>query len=431
MSTYEREREPNAGADAGDEDEGVSPPPTTTTSPSSSRMMVCSSDPPPPLCFSKEVHVRYFSSLLQRGLPAPYSSLDPQRLTVVHFCVHALDVLGVWDNHHNHNHNKKHSILEWVYRQQLTSGGFRGSPSCSPRASSSESEIESSGGASLAATYSALTVLRVLGDDNDDDDDAFSSSETTASRLNKKGIVQFIKQQQLRSGNFRAYQNQDGEADLRFVYCACASSYMLNDWSGIQIDLVCDFIQSCRTYEGSFSLTPAIQEGHGGATYCAIASLALLGKLEQVLDDEWKQQLIYWCVHRQQANGGGFQGRPNKPQDTCYSFWIGGTLRLLEMDHLLNQHALQDYILSNQHLAMGGFCKCHGAPGPDVLHAFTSLMWLGMSQKVKMEQEEEEEKLPLQLANAALGIRDDRAQSFRPCGGMLEDNDDDDRGRLP
>jgi geranylgeranyl transferase type-1 subunit beta len=30
-------------------------------------------------------------------------------------------------------------------------------------------------------------------------------------------------------------------------------------------------------------------------------------------------QLVKWLVRRQ---GLGFQGRPNKLEDTCYSFWV-------------------------------------------------------------------------------------------------------------
>lgn len=33
-----------------------------------------------------------------------------------------------------------------------------------------------------------------------------------------------------------------------------------------------------------------------------------------------KDKLIKWCIERQIS---GFQGRINKPADTCYSFWIG------------------------------------------------------------------------------------------------------------
>ena len=37
-----------------------------------------------------------------------------------------------------------------------------------------------------------------------------------------------------------------------------------------------------------------------------------------------------WCVNRQIT---GFQGRPNKPVDTCYSFWVGASLEVNDAKH--------------------------------------------------------------------------------------------------
>lgn len=49
-----------------------------------------------------------------------------------------------------------------------------------------------------------------------------------------------------------------GEEDMRFVYCACAISALLNDWTGIDKELTYGFIISCITYEGGFALIPSI-----------------------------------------------------------------------------------------------------------------------------------------------------------------------------
>jgi len=41
---------------------------------------------------------------------------------------------------------------------------------------------------------------------------------------------------------------------------------------------------------------------------------------------------IHWLVNRQidgEKDKGGFNGRVNKPGDTCYSFWAGGALDIL------------------------------------------------------------------------------------------------------
>ena len=105
----------------------------------------------------------------------------------------------------------------------------------------------------------------------------------------------------------------------------------------------------------------------GGSTYCAVASLVLMGRMDSELgcDDEihsWGNELIQWCVLRQVK---GMQGRPNKRQDTCYSYWIGGTLRLLGYDHLLDKEALTDFVLGCQS-DMGGFSKLEYGLYPDM-----------------------------------------------------------------
>lgn len=63
----------------------------------------------------------------------------------------------------------------------------------------------------------------------------------------------------------------------------------------------------------------------GGWTYCAIASLCLMGRLEETLSRRELDGIRRWCIMRQQS---GFHGRPNKPVDTCYSFWVGATLEV-------------------------------------------------------------------------------------------------------
>lgn len=64
-----------------------------------------------------------------------------------------------------------------------------------------------------------------------------------------------------------------------------------------------------------------MEEGHAGSTFCAVASLSLMGRLEAL--GKTKNKLIHWCVMQQEK---GFHGRMNKLDDTCYSFWVGATL---------------------------------------------------------------------------------------------------------
>lgn len=63
----------------------------------------------------------------------------------------------------------------------------------------------------------------------------------------------------------------------------------------------------------------------GGSTFCALASLVLMDCLDSSFATKELEQVKRWCLFRQMS---GFQGRPNKPVDTCYSFWVGASLKV-------------------------------------------------------------------------------------------------------
>lgn len=70
---------------------------------------------------------------------------------------------------------------------------------------------------------------------------------------------------------------------------------MLDDFSTIDIDSCVKFILSCFTYEGGVACVPGA-EAHGGSTFCAVASLELLGRLDDIADR--RDRLTQWCLFR-------------------------------------------------------------------------------------------------------------------------------------
>jgi len=74
-----------------------------------------------------------------------------------------------------------------------------------------------------------------------------------------------------------------------------------------------------------------------GSTYCCIAALSMLGALDPVNQED----TIRWLISRQVSSSnkeydGGFNGRVNKPSDTCYSFWAGGALDVRLLHKTIN-----------------------------------------------------------------------------------------------
>ena len=397
------------------------------------------------------LHARYFASCLSnKPLPEPYSKGDTNRLTLAHFAVNALDLLGVWgDSEQNSDAGDMNSergrekelgldrdaIVDWIYSLQVVvagaeagedgngdswkNAGFKGGTFLGPSASAS-SDDEAGGcphhhrheydQGHVAMTYTALCTLRTLGDD--------------WRRVDRKAIANALRGLQLsEDGSFRSVA-AGSESDMRFLYCACSISHLLNDWSGVDVDAATQYIKSCRSWDGAFALLPG-QEGHGGSTFCAVASLVLMDKLDDVLDGgkEWRKDLVRWCVHRQV---GGMQGRPNKDEDTCYSYWIGGTLRLLGEDALLDHDALRKFVAKCESKRTGGFSKIVGAY-PDLLHSYYSLCYLSNSQRYCGGEEKEGgggtgggaggggfDELNLKELNTTLGICMERAMLFEP-----------------
>lgn len=59
----------------------------------------------------------------------------------------------------------------------------------------------------------------------------------------------------------------------------------------------------------------------------------------------------------------GFNGRCGKRGDTCYSFWVGGSLDVLKKLHLIDVKANRRFLLEKTQHFIGGFAKL---PGPGV-----------------------------------------------------------------
>ena len=80
-------------------------------------------------------------------------------------------------------------------------------------------------------SYTALCCLLILGDD--------------LSRVHRPAILSGVRRLQLPNGSF--YSTTEGsENDMRFIYCAACISYILGDWSAINIDKAVEFIKSSQ-----------------------------------------------------------------------------------------------------------------------------------------------------------------------------------------
>ncbi|KAH8554271.1 protein geranylgeranyltransferase-like protein type I beta subunit [Umbelopsis sp. PMI_123] len=313
-------------------------------------------------------HIAYFLYNL-RMMPAPYTETETNRMTLAFFCLGSLSLLDQLDTVISDKDRK--DWIDWIYAQQVLpdpddpeksrySCGFKGSSWAGhpfdPQTTYTKHDPNDP--ANLPNTYTALANLLLLGDD--------------LTRVNTKAIVTTIKHLQQDDGSF-APSYGSLETDIRFVFCACVISYILDDWSGVNIERAISFIRNCQSYENAMGQAPK-GEAHGGSTYCGVAALTIMGKLQEGLVD--KDDLINWCLARQIS---GFQGRPNKKEDTCYCFWIGSALQNLEAFHLVNEVNLRSFLMTTQ-TSRGGFGKDAESP-PDVLHSYMGLATLSLMKE--------------------------------------------------
>ncbi|CAE7336438.1 Geranylgeranyl transferase type-1 subunit beta [Symbiodinium microadriaticum] len=297
-------------------------------------------------------HVAYFKQHAKK-LPEPYKTMDTNRLTLLYFSVSGLDLLGKLDE------LDREQTIEYIYSYQSPlpdHGGFYGCPRVDFQSAETD---KCNNQPHIANTYVALVMLIILGDD--------------LRRVNRSSIGHSLRKWQLDDGSFccvHCISSLDSESDIRFVYCAAAICYILDLWHAIDVEAMTRFIYASQSYDGAFGMGPGA-ESHGGCTYCAVAALRMLGRLADLPS---KDLLVDWCVRRQVS---GFQGRIEKDPDSCYSFWVGGSMQLLGAHFLQPDDCLQ-FLKRCESQRLGGFQKFPDAPFPDLLHSYFSVCGLSL-----------------------------------------------------
>ncbi|CAN0221848.1 unnamed protein product [Ascophyllum nodosum] len=226
------------------------------------------------------------------GLGPGFVSLDASRPWMVYWILHSLDLLGRFPGD-----DMLRRVVETVAScQDPNKGGFGGGPRQLPH---------------CAPMYASVLSLLIVG------------TPEAYDAIDRPALYRFFVSLKHPSGGFRMHD--DGEVDARGTYTVIAVASLLNMLTPQLSEGVADFAVRCQTYEGGFGGEPW-NEAHGGYTFCAFASLLILGKHHQA-DLE---ALRRWLCGRQMRAEGGFQGRTNKLVDGCYSFWQGGAVALLD-----------------------------------------------------------------------------------------------------
>lgn len=265
-----------------------------------------------------ELHRSFIYNFCTKHDAFEYIASEYLRVNGLYWCLTAMHILGRPDA------LPKDSLIDVVMTAwDPVSGGFGASEGHD---------------AYLPSTLCAVQVLATLG---------------ALDRLDVDKTVAFVVSLQQASGAFAA-EASGIEIDTRFTMCAFACLALLGRLDDCNVDQGVDYIVACRNFDGAFGRIEG-SESHAAQVFCCVGALSIAGALDRVNRD----QLAWWLCERQTPSGG-FNGRPEKLPDVCYSWWIYSSLVILGRDHWVDKQSLKRFILRAQDKEDGGIADREG-----------------------------------------------------------------------
>lgn len=189
--------------------------------------------------------------------------------------------------------------------------------------------------AHILSTLSAIQILSIYG-------------QLDVLNDKKALIVAYIKGLQNADGSFNG--DKFGEVDTRFVYTAISSLSILGELTKEVVSPAVDFIMRCENFDGGFGMLPGA-ESHAAHCFVCLATLAITGQLDRLTNLD---RTASWLSERQVLPSGGFNGRPEKLPDVCYSWWVLSSLSILKKQNWIDSEKLEHFILHCQDTEKGG-----------------------------------------------------------------------------
>ena len=140
------------------------------------------------------------------------------------------------------------------------------------------------------------------------------------------------------------------EEDSRFLYCAVSTLAHLNALDRLDTVSAIQGVLSCLNFDGGFGRVRGA-ESHAGQVFVCVGALSILSALHRIDVD----RLGGWLSERQ-VDCGGLNGRPQKLEDVCYSWWVLSSLSMIERLHWIDGDKLKAFILSAQVSRKNGRC---------------------------------------------------------------------------
>ncbi|KAF2090817.1 rab geranylgeranyl transferase [Saccharata proteae CBS 121410] len=285
-------------------------------------------------------HVKYIQSLDTRKDELEYWLTEHLRLNGLYWGLTALHLLG------HPEALPRNDVLDFVISCLHDNGGFGAAPGHD---------------AHMLYTVSGVQIITML--------DGFDELERRVPG-GKEKIGHYIAGLQDRStGTFAG--DEWGETDTRFLYGAFNALSLLHMMHLVDVDKAISHIQACANFDGGYGTSPNA-ESHSGQVFTCVGALAIAGRLDLVDRD----RLGGWLSERQMPNGG-LNGRPEKLEDVCYSWWVMSAMAMIDRLHWVDGEKLAAFILKCQDPELGGIAD---RPGDmvDVFHTHFGLAGLSL-----------------------------------------------------
>lgn len=166
------------------------------------------------------------------------------------------------------------------------------------------------------------------------------SGSNIESGMTLKRNIDIADLQNRETGSFAG--DQWGETDTRFLYAALNALSLLHMLHLVDVPKAVNYIQVCANFDGGYGVSPGA-ESHAGQIFTCVGALAIAGRLDLVDKD----RLGGWLSERQLPNGG-LNGRPEKLEDVCYSWWVVSSLAMIDRLHWIDGNKLAQFILRCQ-----------------------------------------------------------------------------------
>lgn len=168
----------------------------------------------------------------------------------------------------------------------------------------------------------------------------------------------------------------------------------------VDVPLAVIYITQCLNPDGGYGTSPGA-ETHSGQIFTCLGALSIASQLSTHPNPD---RLAAWLSERQISSGvgmGGLNGRPEKREDVCYSWWVLSSLAMLKKVHWIDREALVKFILGCQDDVGGGFSDRPGDVA-DVFHTVFGIAGLSLLGYEGLEEVDPVYCLPRQVVEKAL-----------------------------